>query len=82
MKEKIIKTAKSLILVLLKWLSKQDNKYGFAAKNLLTTIESVENAAKDKIITESEIKEIAGNSTDTIISVVSLFCNVEIKLKK
>ena len=82
MKEKIIKAAKSLVLGLLKWLSKQDNKYGKASKELLEVMEKIELAAKDGVISEQEIREISKEGTDLIVSVVSLFAKVEIKLKK
>ena len=45
-------------------------------------MEKIELAAKDGVISEQEIREISKEGTDLIVSVVSLFAKVEIKLKK
>lgn len=88
MKQLLIRLAVNWIPDIIDYLAKRadrkgkSGKYGNAAKELKDVITKVESAAKDGVIDEKELKAIAGEGTDLIIAVYSLFGKAEIKLKK
>lgn len=88
MKKLIISLAAKWIPEIIDYLIERANKpgkigkFGKAAKELKDVVIVIENATKDGIIDEKEMKKISGESMELALAIWSLFDKPEIVIKK